>query len=271
MTRVACLQLGLDTPIEGRERVERVCEQTAALDGVDLVVLPELWPGGYFNFDRYEELAEPLHGFTTGCLADAARAAGAYVAGSSFLERDDDGRIFNTAVLIGPDGKLIESYRKVHVFSYGSREAELISPGDRPTATDTPHGVLGLALCYDLRFPELFRVEVDAGAQVLIVAAAWPAARVGTWSLLLRARAIENQAFVIACNGAGDDHGVELGGHSAVIAPDGEPLAEAGSDPETLRASFDVSAALEARGEFPALADRRLALSPDAPTEAGVA
>ena len=271
MTTVACLQLDMSLPLEGRERVEQVCERIAAMDGVDLVVLPELWPSGYFNFDRYDELAERLDGFTAGCLADAARACGAHVAGSSFLERGEDGRLYNTAVLIGPDEGLIDSYRKIHVFSYGSREAELIAAGQGFSVSETPHGRLGLTLCYDLRFPELYRAEVDAGAQILIVSAAWPAARVGTWSLLLRARAIENQSIVIACNGAGDDHGVELGGRSAVIGPDGEPLAEAAEEPAFLCASFDLSAVDEARAAFPALADRRLTPAAGAGFGAGVA
>jgi predicted amidohydrolase len=259
MTRVACLQLDMSAPIEGSARVEEVCDRIAAMREVDLVVLPELWPGGYFNFDRYDELAEPLAGPTTGCLADAARACGAHVAGGSFLERGPGGELHNTAVLFGPDGERIESYRKVHVFGYGSKEAELISAGKRPAVSETPHGVVGLSLCYDLRFPELYRAEVDSGAQVLIVPAAWPLARVATWSLLLRARAIENQAFVIGCNGAGVDHGIEVGGHSAVIGPDGEPLAEAGAEASTLLAEFTASTAEEARASFPALADRRLA------------
>lgn len=259
MTTVACLQLDMSDRSEGRARVESVCARVARMTDVDLVVLPELWPGGYFNFDRYNELAEPLDGFTVSCLSEAARACGALVAGGSFLERDPSGRVHNTAVLLGPDGRLIESYRKVHVFGYGSRETELISAGNRPAVSETPHGSVGLTLCYDLRFPELYRAEVDAGARILIVAAAWPQARVGTWSLLLRARAIENQSIVIGCNGAEVDHGVEVGGRSAVISPDGEVLAEAGAGPMTLRAELDASAADEARAVFPALADRRLA------------
>ena len=127
-------------------------------------------------------------------------------------------------------------------------------PGERVGA----HGRLALSTCYDLRFPELFRAQVDDGSQLFLVAAAWPLARLEHWQLLLRARALENQSFLLACNAAGRQGEVELAGRSAVVDPWGTVLAEAGDGPETLTVEIDPDLAVRARKEFPALADRRL-------------
>ena len=148
----------------------------------------------------------------------------------------------------------MHTYRKVHLFGYGSREQELLTPGEHVGA----HGQLALSTCYDLRFPELFRIQVDDGSQLFLVAAAWPLARLEHWQLLLRARALENQSFVLACNAAGRQGEVELAGRSAVVDPWGTVLAEAGTGPQTLTLDVDPDVATRARKEFPALADRRL-------------
>jgi predicted amidohydrolase len=186
-------------------------------------------------------------------MSDAARAAGATLHAGSMVERDGD-RIFNTSLLFGPDGTLLHTYRKVHLFGYGSREQELLTPGEAVAG----HGTLALSTCYDLRFPELFRAQVDAGSQLFLVAAAWPAARLAHWQLLLRSRALENQSYLLACNAAGTQGGVALAGRSAVVDPWGEVVAEAGDRAEVLTAHLDPELPARARTEFPALADRRL-------------
>lgn len=117
---------------------------------------------------------------------------------------------------------------------------------------------VGLATCYDLRFPEMFRALVDAGAEVVIVPAAWPAARVAAWRTLLQARAIENQVFVIACNTAGTHAGTEMGGNSLVVSPTGEILGEAARGERVLTLDLDLDDVAAARKAFPVLADRRL-------------
>jgi predicted amidohydrolase len=173
------------------------------------------------------------------------------------VERSAHG-LHNTAAIVDPRGALLASYRKIHVFGYGSRETELIAAGDEPVVVDTDLGRLGLCLCYDLRFPELFRALVDRDAELFVIPAAWPAARLAHWQTLLRARAIESLAYVVACNGAGAANGTQLAGHSAVVDPWGELAAEAGEEPTTLRATVNPGTAASARAEFPALADRRL-------------
>jgi predicted amidohydrolase len=122
---------------------------------------------------------------------------------------------------------------------------------------ETGIGRIGLAVCYDLRFPELFRAMVDQGAEVFVVPAAWPAARTEHWRLLLRARAVENQAYVVACNGSGSADGTTLAGRSTIIDPWGELVAEVGLGPAVLRGGVDLGHLEACRAAFPALADRR--------------
>jgi len=232
--RVTVIQTEVDGGTPYGQRVAAVCAQVAACRDADLVLLPELWATGYFAFDDYERTAEPLDGPTRRALADAARAAGVHLHGGSILERDQAGRLFNTSLLFAPDGRLVHTYRKVHLFGYGSREVSLLTAGSEVGAQATPLGTVALSTCYDLRFPELYRLQVDAGAQLFLVAAAWPRARAAHWQLLLRARALENQSFVVACGAAGRQGDVALSGRSAVVEPRGEGLVEAGDSAQTL-------------------------------------
>ena len=251
--RIALIQTEIDGALPMAERVAGVAAQVAAVDA-DLVLLPELWATGYFAFDDYAATAEPLDGPLVAALGAIARAAGVTLHAGSIVERGEGGRLHNTSLLFDPTGTLVHTYRKVHLFGYGSREQELLTPGER---TDG-HGVLALSTCYDLRFPELFRAQVDGGSQLFLVAAAWPLARLAHWQVLLRARALENQSFLLACNAAGRQGPVELAGRSAVIDPWGAVVAEAGAGPETLTVEIDPDLAVRARKEFPALAERRL-------------
>ncbi len=252
--RVTLIQTEIDGTLPMAERVAGVVEQITARAGDDLVLLPELWATGYFAFDDYAATAEPLDGPLVATLAAAARAAGVTLHAGSMVERDDAGHLFNTSLLFDPSGALVHTYRKVHLFGYGSREQELLTPGGPVGA----HGPVALSTCYDLRFPELFRAQVDDGSRLFLVAAAWPAARLPHWQLLLRSRALENQSFLLACNAAGRQGTVELAGRSAVVDPWGEVVAEAGPGAETLTVEIDPDLAVRARTEFPALADRRL-------------
>lgn len=240
------------------QRRERVGRMVTHARGADLVVLPELWAPGYFAFDRYAELAEPLEGDTVSAGRDWARALQAHVHLGSILERSPQGSLHNTAVLIAPDGQILHSYRKVHVFGYQSREAELLTEGDTVSAVDTVLGPIGSTTCYDLRFPELWRALVDAGAETVAVPAAWPAARRAHWQLFTTTRAVEQQILVIACNAVGEQHGTTLGGHSRIVDPWGEVLTEAGTEEGLTFCEVDLTAVEQVRTEFPVLADRRL-------------
>lgn len=236
------------------DRVSRVADLVRAQRGADLVVLPELWPNGGFAYDGWEGSAQPLEGPVVTALCAAAKDLGATVHLGSLVERDETGRLFNTSVLIGPVGEVLTTYRKIHLFGFGEGEPKLMTPG-----TDVVvHDGLGLATCYDLRFPEMFRALLDGGAEVDLVPAAWPAKRVHHWRLLAQARAVENQSYVVACNTAGTHAGVPMGGGSLVVDPWGEVVAEAGTEEEVLVVDVDLELVRSTRATFPVLQDRRL-------------
>jgi Predicted amidohydrolase len=259
----------LESVADRRTRVGDLVAEAAGR-GATLVVLPELWPSGYFAFDQYEALAEPLNGDTVSAMSEWARASHVQLLGGSFLERGDGGAVHNTSVLFDAAGTLTHSYRKIHVFGYQSQEAKLLEPGRSIGVVDTGFGVLGATTCYDLRFPELYRLLVDQGAQVVVVPAAWPAARLEHWRLLTQVRAVENQVFVLACNAVGEQAGVRLGGHSRVVDPWGVVLAEAGDAEEILYCEIDLERVTEVRTEFPVLKDRRLFVDAGSYTESSV-
>lgn len=273
--RVHVLQIayGDDEPMADRTR--RVADLVRRQEGADLVVLPELWAPGGFLYRTWGERAELLDGPTVRALAAAARDLGAHVHAGSIVERAPDdapaqargetGRgLWNTSVLLGPDGELLASYRKIHRFGFGQGEPALMEAGTEVIAVDLPLGpsgtpvTIGLATCYDLRFPELFRLLLDAGARVVLVPAAWPAARVEAWQLLGRARAIEDQVALVQCNTGGSHGGLAMGGRSQIVDAAGRVLAQAGPDEEVIVAEIDVAAIETWRADFPVLADRRL-------------
>ncbi len=256
--RIQVLQIApdYDTPIQVRR--DAVSEALRACAGADLVVLPELWPQGGFTYQRWVEDAEPIDGPSLALVAQAARDLGAYVHGGSIIERDDDGRMYNTSVLVGPDGSLVETYRKIHLFGFAEGEPALLTAGERVVVAKTELGPIGLATCYDLRFPEMFRALVDAGAELVVIPAAWPATRVEHWSLLARARAVENQMVVVAANTSGTQAGKVMGGRSVIVDAQGAVLAEAGTEAEILSVELDLADVRAWRERFPVLADRRL-------------
>lgn len=268
--RIAIIQLGYDDTESMPERVERVAG--LVLDSVgqhrpDLVVLPELWGPTGFDYHRWEGLAESLDGPWVSAMTSLAVELGITLHAGSFIERlpeaGPDGRtLANTSVLVTAGGERT-AYRKIHRFGFGSGEPKLLEAGTDVVTAQIPSGTgepvaVGLTTCYDLRFPELYRQQLDAGAEVFVVPAAWPAARVAHWTLLGRARAVEDQAFVVQCNTAGTHAGTEMGGHSQVVAPTGDVLAEAGADEEVLIVDIDPATVASTREGFPVLADRRL-------------
>ena len=256
--RVACIQLAYPAGESKPERVSRVLGLLDEALGASLIVLPELWPTGYFSFARYEGEAEPLDGPTVSALREFANAHHTYLLGGSFVERHADG-IANCAVLIDRHGDVVLTYRKMHLFGYESEEATLLTAGTAADVAAADIGGVAATTCYDLRFPELYRVLVDRGAEIVIIPAAWPAARIEHWRLLLRARAVENQVFVLGCNGVGPQGGAELGGHSMIVDPWGAVIAEAGGEgQEFLVADLDLERLKSIRTEFPVLEHRRI-------------
>jgi predicted amidohydrolase len=284
--RIAVLQVAYTDEEPVQDRVERVTDLVRRQRGADLVVLPELWAHGGFTYREWSARAEPVDGPTIRAVAAAARDVGAVVHAGSIVERAPDGAaphergeqgrgLWNTSVVLGRDGDVLATYRKVHRFGFGQGEPSLLEAGTEVVRVALPLGrgrhdgegadggppvaVAGLATCYDLRFPEMFRRLVDLGARMVLLPAAWPAARVEAWRLLGRARAIEDQVVVVQCNTAGTHAGVRMGGFSQVVDARGEVVAEAGPDgEETLVVDVDLAAVDAWRETFPVLADRRL-------------
>nr|WP_223245098.1 carbon-nitrogen family hydrolase [Streptomyces sp. CBMA156] len=254
------IQLAVSDAEPPAERRARAAALVRAQQGADLVVLPELWPLGGFAYDLWSDGAETLDGPTSDAMSAAARAAGVWLHAGSIVERDPDGPIYNTSLLFSPDGELVHTYRKIHRFGFDTGEAVVMGAGQEIVTAPTDFATLGLATCYDLRFPELFRALLDAGSQLLVVPSAWPARRREHWTLLARARAVEEQCFVLGCNTAGTHAGVEQAGYSLVVDPWGRVLAEAGAGEEVLTVEFDPAEVAKAREEFPVLRDRLLGI-----------
>ncbi|MFF5570880.1 carbon-nitrogen family hydrolase [Streptomyces luteogriseus] len=260
--RASVIQIAVneDESVEARRR--RVAAMVREQAGSDLVVLPELWTTGAFAYEAFGREAEPLEGPTHEAMAKAASDAGVWLHAGSVPERDPDGPLYNTSLVFSPSGDLAAAYRKIHRFGFDKGEAVLMGAGAELVTVRLPETTLGLSTCYDLRFPELFRGLVDAGAETLVVSAGWPERRRSHWTLLAQARAVENQAFVVACGTAGTHAGVPQAGHSIVVDPWGEVLARAGADEEVLTVEFDPGKVATTREQFPALKDRMLGLQP---------
>jgi predicted amidohydrolase len=222
-----------------------------AQKGVKLVVLPEMWSIGFAN-----KRLQALSATTPGVLDDLCELAGKLkvVIVGSLPERKGT-RIYNTAYAIDVDGSISGTYRKVHLFS-PTGEDKYFEGGRKAVIAPTSLGPMGLMICYDLRFPELSRCLVLGGASMVAVMAQWPAERVGVWKALLKARAMENQLFVIGANRCGADGAMGFGGHSQILSPDGEILARAGKRPNSLTATIDLRAIERVRKRIPCLKER---------------
>ena len=188
-----------------------------------------------------------MTGETSVFLSKQARELSTYLVGGTIIERDGDS-YFNAAPLFDRQGDLIGKYRKSHLLSYHSQERDLLSCGNATPTFATPIGKVGIAVCYDLRFPELFSKMAAAGAEVFVVPAAWPITRMEAWTALCHARAVENQAYVIACGGTGSG----LLGRSMVVDPWGVTVASLGGEEEVLRATLNLDRLRSFREEFTA-------------------
>ena len=263
--RASLIQLSVDESESADERRQRaaslVCERAAD----DLVVLPELWAAGAWSYDRWGRDAEAVDGPTAEIMSSAARQAGVWLHAGSIVERDSDGTLYNTALLFDRAGDLRGTYRKIHRYGFDTGEATLMGGGTDIVTVPTVFGVIGLATCYDLRFPELFRGLLDAGAELIVVPAAWPAARLSPWQLLTRTRALEEQVFLLACCATGTHGGMQQLGHSMVIDPWGTVLSEARAAEATVTAELDMSQVTRIRTDLPVLRDRVLAIKAPGP------
>lgn len=260
--RVAAVQFGsgLD-PAENRERIAAAVAEAAAgaTEVPALVVFPEAASRDFGppGSDLWE-VAEPLDGPFSDALRQAARKHGTVVVAGMFERSEDPHRPFNTLVVVGADG-VLASYRKIHLYdSFGFRESDVLSPGPLEPVRFSHAGLTwGLLTCYDLRFPEQARVLSATGVDALVVPAAWVAGprKVDHWRTLLRARAIENVAYVVAAA----QPAPRYTGLSSVIDPRGDLLDEADAEPgRVVGGVIDPAVVVSAREENPSLANRRL-------------
>ena len=225
--------------------------QRVANRGAQLAVLPEMWSCGY-DYRNLKELATETPRVLE-ILQKECQKLGMVSVGS--LPELHNGTIYNTAYLIDK-GELIGSYRKLHLFST-MNEDQYLGAGDSTLVADTSIGRLGIAICYDLRFPELFRKLALEGAEIICVPAEWPKPRQEHWKTLLRARAIENQLFVIAANCCGRQAKLDFFGLSQLISPLGNILEMAGEEDCELVATFDFAEMEKYRAQIKTLVDRR--------------
>ncbi len=244
------VQLG--EPEANFERV-RAWTAEAARRGSDLVLFPELWSTGY-DLEHWARHASPPGEGMFARLAALAREHHIALGGSVLEARD--GRAYNAFALFDNQGGLTATYRKVHLFRLMDEE-KWLAPGERLELVEADWGLTGLGICYDLRFPEMFRHYALRGARLMLVPAEWPSRRAYHWQTLLRARAIENQVFVAGCNRVGESKGETFGGGSAVIDPWGEVVVEGGSGEALLTAEIDLAQVDAVRQRIPVFEDRR--------------
>ena len=234
---------------------ERLPTEADQVSHQRLVVLPELWGSGY-DLARTAQHADELGTGLFAEMSTLAKSHGVYLAGS-LLERQGE-EFFNTAALYDPKGVLRGYYRKTHLFRLMD-EPQHLRAGDDMPAFDLPWGRTALAICYDLRFPELFRRYVLEGAVLVVIPAQWPSRRIAHWQTLLQARAIENQMIVAGCNRVGQDgnDGAPFGGYSAICDAWGQAVIEGDDEEAVFTGVVDLATVAQARSLIPALEDRR--------------
>jgi deaminated glutathione amidase len=265
---VATVQLTSDDRDKARTvaKALRMVDE-AASRGAELIVLPEVWTGlGYSDAHPFEAFAEPIPGPTTTELSTLARRYGAMIVGSMY-EAAPDGRHFNTAPFIGRDGSILGCYRKTHLFDAphrtdippGMMESKKVAAGDHLPVFPTDIGKIGVFVCSDLRFPETARVLALQGARVLVCCSAFLSPRLDHWEVFLRARACENQVFVVASGQYGHEpaSGIAFVGRSSVVDPWGVIVATAPDRECVTVTTIDLDQIEEVKDRYPLMDQRR--------------
>ena len=263
MFKLALCQLkGSYDKEESRQTVRRYVTE-AASNGADVIALPEMWDCPYSN-DYFREYAETADGETVKFMSDLAAELGVYLIGGSISEIDDD-KVYNTAFCFDREGRMIGRHRKTHLFDIdvegGIRfmESDTLTAGDSATVIDTEFGKIGVAICYDVRFPELFRRMTLDGARMVILPAAFnmttgPA----HWDITMRARALDNQIFFAANSPARDEEGIYVAyGNSCIVSPWVDFIAHADEKECILYADIDFDYEDSIRNQLPLLKHRR--------------
>lgn len=238
--------------------------EAAAKNGSELVILPEMFNCPYDN-SKFREFSESVeNGPTINAVCDAAGNNGIYVAAGSIPEYSE-GKLYNTCALIGKDGKIIAKHRKVHLFDIDVegritfKESDVLARGDRITVADTELCKIGVAICFDIRFPELFRIMALKGANLIIVPGAFNMVTGPVhWELLLRSRAVDNQVFLAAASPARDmDAGYIAYGNSMVVDPWGSIIGRASDGEEIITCEIDFNQIDKIRSQLPLIRNLR--------------
>jgi deaminated glutathione amidase len=263
--RVACVQFcASGSKAANLERMEPLVARAAAT-GADLVLLPEKW-NGIGTHEIILDVAEPLDsGETVGAMSAWAKQHGITLVGGSIVEsREGREKLSNTCVVFDPQGEVVATYRKIHMFDvevggHVYRESDSEEPGEGPMSCEVEGWRLGLTVCYDLRFPELYRILAVEGAEIVTVPAAFTLyTGKDHWELLLRARAVENQCFVAAANQWGVHEGGKASyGRSSIVDPWGVVLAQAPDEDGVISAELDRAHMERIRRSLPSLANRQ--------------
>lgn len=245
---------------ENKKKAECYIRQ-AAEEGASLVIFPETVD---YIGTGLKAHAKEIPGMWDSFFSDQARQYGMYIHGGSITEKNADGNPFNTSIMFGPDGSCIGKYRKLHLFDVeiqegpSYRESDGICAGNEIVLVDTPLARFGLSICYDLRFPELFRIQSIRGAEVLIVTANFTRATGEKhWETLLRARAIENGCYVLACCQCGEKPAFPAYGNSMIIAPGGEVIVRGTETEGCVIGEIDPDEIKRIRRQIPSLENRR--------------
>jgi len=257
--KVASIQYWFSDENTKKERIghiENLIDQSAE---ADLILLPEVWNIGWRCFDKYQEESETIEGETISRISKKAQEINAYILAGTIIERSGND-LYNTAVFLDPKGEVIAKYRKIHLVTRkGSEEAKAIKTGNEIVTVETNLGVFGFGICYDLRFPELYRkMAINKGVEIFLQPAAWPLARVENWIDLSHARANENQCYLISCNCTGFNRGVQYLGHSSIVDPHGISIASSGIFQEIIKGELDMEKLRKFRKETPHLNSRVL-------------
>lgn len=253
--KIAIAQTNVDfaDPEANFKRVEAFVSR-AANENADVVVFPEMWNTGY-ALDQLDQLADENGQKTQQLLQRLAKKNQINIVGGS-VSTKRDGHFYNTSYIVDDHGQVISSYDKVHLFGLMNEE-KFITAGESENHFELA-GIESVGvICYDIRFPEWLRTNARHGAKLLYVSAEWPDVRIPQWKILLQARAIENQAFVVAVNRVGDDPNNRFNGHSLVIDPLGKILLDAGEDETLKTVSLGFDQIDEVRGQIPVFNDRR--------------
>lgn len=255
---IAQMNVAVSEPEANLQKAEGFVAE-AARRGSELICFPEMWTTG-FNWTNNQRMASEHEGVVER-VAEMARLHGMWINGS-MPTLDEAGRISNTSILFDPEGRRVGAYRKAHLFSFFQEDRHMAA-GQALCVVDTPWGRAGLAICYDLRFPEMFRTYALKGTRFVLLPAAFPHPRLDHWKILLRARAIENQMFIIAANQVGredipSEGGVIYFGDSMIVDPWGRTVIEGGeTDEMLLTAEVELDQVEEIRERMRVLADRR--------------